>query len=194
LDLSSGLPRADKLLIEGRYHEMSGEMDPAIAAYRALFALFPDSLEDGLFLADAQTWAGKPADTLATVDILRKLPEPLSHDPCIDMSHAGAMSRGDVDGRLALIRRAQEKGRVQGAPLLAAKAQLMECSLMYFAGHYEDAARACEQAQRVFSAAGGAADAAQAVRLLGDIRMRRGRLQEALDLFQQALKINQAAG
>src|SRR5262249_38563084 len=73
-------------------------------------------------------------------------------------------------------------------------AQLMECSLMYFAGHYEDAARACEQAQRVFSAAGGASDAAQAVRLLGDTRLRRGRLQEALDLFQQALKINQAAG
>src|SRR5262249_53019931 len=35
---------------------------------------------------------------------------------------------------------------------------------------------------------------AQAVRLLGDTRMRRGRLQEALDLFQQSLKINQAAG
>jgi DNA-binding winged helix-turn-helix (wHTH) protein/tetratricopeptide (TPR) repeat protein len=194
LDLSARLPRADRLLIEGRYHEMMGEMDQAIAAYRALFALFPDSLEDGLLLAEAQTWGGKPADALATVDVLRKLPEPLAQDPRIDMSHAGAMKRVDVDGRLLLIRRAQEKGRAQGAPLLVAKAQLMECSLLYFTGHYDDATRPCEEAQRVFTAAGNASDAAQAVRLLGDTRMRRGRLEEALDLFQQALKMNQAAG
>src|SRR5215471_3452991 len=194
LDLSARLPRADRLLIEGRFHEIMGEMDQAIAAYRALFALFPDSLEDGLLLADAQTWGGKPADALATVGMLRKLPEPLSQDPRIDMSHAGAMNRVDVDGRLLLIRRAQEKGGAQGAPLLVARAQLMECSLLYFTGHYDDATRPCEEAQRVFTAAGNAADAAQAVRLLGDTRMRRGRLEEALDLFQQALKMNQAAG
>jgi DNA-binding winged helix-turn-helix (wHTH) protein/tetratricopeptide (TPR) repeat protein len=193
LDLSAHLPRADRLLIEGRYREMTGEMDQAIAAYRALFALFPDSLEDGLLLADAQNWAGKPADALATVDMLRKLPEPLSQDPRIDMSHAGAVKRVDVDGRLLLIRRAEEKGRAQGAPLLVAKAQLMECSLLYFTGHYDETLP-CEEAQRVFTAAGNAADAAQAIRLLGDTRMRRGRLEEALDLFQQALKMNQTAG
>ncbi len=196
LDLSAHLPRADRLLIEGRYREMTGEIDQAIAAYRALFALFPDSLEDGLLLANAQSWGGKLADALATVDMLRKLPEPLSQDPRIDLRHAGVLSLqgGDVDARLLLIRRAEEKGRAQGAPLLVAKAQIMECSLQLFSGHYDDATRACEDAQRAFTAAGNAADAAQAVRFLGDIRMRRGRLQEALELFQQALKLNQAAG
>src|SRR5262249_40009459 len=64
-DLSSKLPRGERLLIEGRYHEISGEMDEAVSAYRALFALFPDSLEDGLILAEVQTTAGKPADALA---------------------------------------------------------------------------------------------------------------------------------
>jgi eukaryotic-like serine/threonine-protein kinase len=196
LDLSSGLPRADKLLIEGRYHEMMGEMEQAIAAYRALFTLFPDSLEDGLLLAEAQAWAGKPADSLATLDVLRKLPEPLSQDPRIDLRSAGAMSLQGTEAAspLLLIRRAEEKGRAQGTPLLVAKAQVMECSQLLFTGHYDEATRACEEAQRVFTAAGNAADAAQAVRFLGDIRMRRGRLQEALELFQQALKINQDAG
>lgn len=192
-DLSSKLPRADRLLIEGRFHEMSGEMDQAISAYRALFALFPDSLEDGLMLAEAQAWAGKPADALATIDTLRKLPEPLAQDPRIDLRNAGALSLQGADGGLLLIRRAEEKARVQGAPLLVAKAQVMECSALLFTGHYDDAVRACEEAHHVFAASGSAADAAQAVRFLGDIRMRQGRLQQALELFQQALKINQAA-
>jgi tetratricopeptide (TPR) repeat protein len=171
-------------------------MDQAIAAYRALFALFPDSLEDGLLLANAQSWGGKLADALATVDMLRKLPEPLSQDPRIDLSNAAVLSLqgAAADARLLLIRRAEEKGRAQGAPLLVAKAQIMECSLQLFSGHYDDATQACEEAHRVFTAAGNASDAAQSVRFLGDIRMRRGRLQEAIDLFQQALKINQAAG
>jgi tetratricopeptide (TPR) repeat protein len=196
LDLSAHLPRADRLLIEGRYREMTGEIDLAIAAYRGLFALFPDSLEDGLLLANAQSSGGKLADALATVDMLRKLPEPLSQDPRIDLRHAGVLNLqgAGIDARLTLIRRAEEKGRAQGAPLLVAQAQIMECSLQLFSGHYDDATRACEEAHRAFAAAGNAGNAAQAIRFLGDIRMRRGRLQEALELFQQALKISQAAG
>ena len=104
-----------------------------------------------------------------------------------------SLQGADGESRLVFIRRAEEKARTQGAPLLVAKAQIMECSALLFGGHYDDAARACEEAHRVFAAAGNAADAAQTVRFLGDIRMRQGRLQEALDLFQQALKINQAA-
>lgn len=195
LELSGNLPRADRLLIEGRFHEMMGEMDQAISAYRALFTLFPDSLDDGLMLAEAQAWAGKPADALTTLETLRKLPEPLSQDLRIDLRQAGTMSLqgADADSRLLLIRRAEEKGKAQNASLLVAKAQVMECSALLFTGHYDDAARACEEAHHVFAASGNAADAAQTVRFLGDIRMRQGRLQDALELFQQALKMNQAA-
>jgi DNA-binding winged helix-turn-helix (wHTH) protein/tetratricopeptide (TPR) repeat protein len=196
LDLSAHLPRADQLLIEGRYREMTGEIDQAIAAYRALFTLFPDSLEDGLLLANAQSSGGKLSDALATVDMLRKLPEPLSQDPRIDLRHAAVLNLqgAGIDARLTLIRRAEEKGKAQGAPLLVAQAEVQECSLQLFSGHYDDATRACEDAHRAFAAAGNAGNAAQAIRFLGDIRMRRGRLQEALELFQQALKISQAVG
>src|SRR5260370_41461082 len=176
LDLAGNLPRADRLLIEGRFHEMMGEMDQAISAYRALFTLFPDSLEDGLMLAEAQGWAGKPADALTTLNTLRKLPEPLSQDPRIDLRQAGAMSLQGTDGGLLLVRRAEEKASAQGAPLLAAKAQVMECRYMLFTGHYDEATQACEAAHRVVAASGNAADAAPTLRFLGDIRTRQGRL------------------
>ena len=195
-DLSSKLPRGDRLLIEGRYHEISGEMDEAVSAYRGLFALFPDSLEDGLILAEAQTTAGKPADALATIDALRKLPEPLSQDPRIDLRHAGVlMYQGNgKDAVLPVIRRAEEKAQAQGMPLVMAKARMMECSTLVFsAGEHERAAQACEESQRVFAAAGNAADTAAAARYLGDIRLHQGNLAEALAQFQQALKIDQDA-
>lgn len=196
LELSGNLPRADRLLIEGRFHEMMGEMDQAISAYRALFALFPDSLEDGLLLAQAQVWAGKPADALTTVDALRKLPEPLSQDPRIDLGQAAALmnqGKGSEDV-LPVIRHAEEKARVQEMPLIRAKAQLMECSTLLFSvGKLDEAATACQESQRVFASAGNASDTAAATRYLGDIRLHQGRLEEALALFGQALRIDQAA-
>src|SRR5215470_3426519 len=195
-DLSSQLPRGDRLLIEGRFHELSGEMDQAIAAYRSLFALFPDSLEDGLILAQAQTMGGRPADALATLDVLRRLPEALSQDPRIDLGQVSALmnqGKGSEDV-LPLIRRAEEKAAVQGMPLIRAKAQLAECSTLIFSsGKHDEAGTACEEAQRVFASAGNASDTAAATRYLGDIRLHQGRLDEALLLFQQALKIDQAA-
>jgi len=195
-DLSSKLPRGDRLLIEGRYHEISGEMDEAVSAYRALFALFPDSLEDGLILAEVQTTAGKPADALATIDALRKLPEPLAQDPRIDLRHAGVlMYQGNgKDAVLPVIRRAEEKAQAQGMPLVMAKARMMECSTLVFsAGEHERAAQACEESQRVFAAAGNISDTAATARYLGDIRLHQGNLAEALAQFQQALKIDQDA-
>jgi DNA-binding winged helix-turn-helix (wHTH) protein/tetratricopeptide (TPR) repeat protein len=191
-DLSGNLPRADQLRIEGRYYEVSGEMDKAIAAYRALFALSPDSLEDGLLLAGAQAFSGKHADSLVTVNALRQLPEPLSGDPRIDMQQARVQD--DVHQYLALVRRAAEKAERQGASLLQAKAQVMECNALHTLGQVEEAVTACEAALRVFSEARNPLDSAQTERFLGDIRLHQGRLTEALDLHRRALSIDERSG
>jgi tetratricopeptide (TPR) repeat protein len=194
LDLSSPLSRADQLLIEGRYYQLSGDMDKAISAYRALFTLFPDSLEDGLMLAESQTWSGKAGDALVTVETLRRLPPPISQDPRIDMQQARVLSALGREGGLTYLRQAEEKARIQGAPLLAAKAQIGECITLNAAAQFEDAARACQAAYSVFVAAGNPTDTAESLRHLGDSRQSQGKLDEALGLYQQALKINQSVG
>ncbi len=189
---SADLPRADRLLIEGRYHEMSGEVDQAIAAYRARFALSPDSLEDGLLLAQAQAWAGKRNESRATVDALRRLPEPLSQDPRLDIQQAYA--EPDLHKHLELVRRAQAKAKLQHAALLEAKTEMMECNALQTMGQPEDAVNACETALRAFSEAGDALNRAQTVRFLGDIRYKQGRLAEALELHGQALSMDRQSG
>jgi eukaryotic-like serine/threonine-protein kinase len=83
-DLSSNLSRADRLLIEGHYGQISGDMEKAIAVYRTLYTLFPDNLDYGLLLAEAQISGAKPSDAFTTLDALRHLPSSLSEDPRID--------------------------------------------------------------------------------------------------------------
>jgi tetratricopeptide (TPR) repeat protein len=95
-ELSTNLPRADRLLVEGRYNEMSKNWEKAIEIYRALVAFFPDSLDYGLALAQAQVSGGKGKDALNTVEALKKLPARLGEDPRIDLADArAAESLGD---------------------------------------------------------------------------------------------------
>ena len=61
-ELSDKLPRKHRLFIEARYRSMNKEWDKALELYRTLFDFFPDDIEYGLHLADAQTQAGKRTD------------------------------------------------------------------------------------------------------------------------------------
>jgi hypothetical protein len=125
--LAGKLSREDQLLIEGRAREASLEWRKAVDAYRTLSGFFPDNLEYGLRLANAQTSAGDPKDSLVTIDRLRKFPQPQSDSPGIDLAEAraaGALS--DHKRQQAMAARAAAKGSERGANLLVAGAKLIE--------------------------------------------------------------------
>ena len=97
LELSDGLPRADRLLIEGRYRELTHDLPPAIEIYRTLHNFFPDDLQYALLLSAAQTNAGLGRDALQTVAQMRNLPSPDNQDAQIDLAEArAAQSLGDL--------------------------------------------------------------------------------------------------
>src|SRR4029077_14280363 len=64
-ELSDKLLRKDRLFIEARYRGMNKECDKAAELYHSLFDFFPDDIEYGLRLTDAQTQAGKRSEALA---------------------------------------------------------------------------------------------------------------------------------
>ncbi len=72
MDQSARLSREEGLLIEGRYWETANQWDKAIEVFTTLSKSFPDNVEYGLFLAGAQSRAGKGKDALVTVEALRK--------------------------------------------------------------------------------------------------------------------------
>lgn len=151
-ELSGKLNREQRLFIEGRYREASHDWERAIAAYCTLFDFFPDNVEYGLKLADAQEHAAKPLDALKTTQALEALPLPLSDDPRIDLAVAEARHvLGDVSRVEAAADRAIAKARQRGSLLVIAQAELLETGwaapqhdLTTDRSRAEDAKRICE--------------------------------------------------
>jgi tetratricopeptide (TPR) repeat protein len=192
LALSASLPRTDRLLVEGTYYESLADHVKAISIYEALFALFPDSVEYGLQLASVQIASGHGSQTLETLAQLRRLPPPASTDPRIDLTESRAIPNKQQE--LVLVRNALAKASAQGKRLLYAQARKEECMILIYGDHPELGASACEDAYRIFLAAGNQLGAADSLRLLGDDQGARGHYEEAIATYRRVLAILQELG
>jgi tetratricopeptide (TPR) repeat protein len=187
-ELSEGLPREQKLAVEGRYREMLGEWDEAVRIYRVLWGFFPDSREYGLLLARAQSSAGRGKEALATVEALRRLPPPDGEDPTLDLAEAeAAEALSDYERQRAAAARAVEKGHGRGARLLVAQGRVWEGLALWNLGEPDAAASAYEEARRLYAEAGDSGGAARVLRLLAYTLAHRGRLAEAQAMYETAL-------
>jgi tetratricopeptide (TPR) repeat protein len=193
LDLSTDLPSVDRMQVEGDYDESLPDHEKAASTYRALFELFPDSVEYGLQLGEAQKRAGHASQAMETVAHLRRLPPPASDDPRIDLLEARA-SVASVPDRLTLVRNAQHKATAQGKKLLYAQARRDECMYLNSSDHTDQALPACEDAYNLFLAGGNRLAAADTVRLMGDVEANLGRPEQAIVTYQRALSILQEFG
>jgi DNA-binding winged helix-turn-helix (wHTH) protein/tetratricopeptide (TPR) repeat protein len=194
-ELSSHLPRADRLLVEARYNEMSGEWSKAIDIYRALFEFFPDSLDYGLALANAQFNGGRGQDALETINQLQSLPLPLRDDPRIDLMEArSAETLGEFKRDLAASVRAADKARTIGASLLQAEALADQAWALTNLGRLAEASQAADQARRIFSTAGDKRGLAFAVDLAGIVLQNEGNAVGAKARYEEALAIYRQIG
>jgi eukaryotic-like serine/threonine-protein kinase len=192
LDLSIDLPRVDRMLVEGDYYESLADHEKAASTYRALFELFPDSVEYGLQLAAAQSAGGHANQALETIAQLRRLPPPASLDPRIDIAESRmATTRADS---LSLLQNALSKASSQGKKLVYARARVEQCMQLVYGEHPEQWEAPCEDAYNIYRAAGNGLGAADALRLMADHQGAEGHLQEARATYQRALKILAGTG
>jgi eukaryotic-like serine/threonine-protein kinase len=193
-DLSGNLSRPERLLVEGRYRQVSRDWGRAIEIYRALFDFFPDNLEYGLNLAGAEVAANKWKEALETVTALRALPEPLRDDPRIDLAeNDAARSLGDTRRAEAALGRAAEKARAAGATLLLAKARREQAWLFENSGREEQVEGAVNEAMQLYVSAhdqpGVAAVAtlrAIALERQGDYLGARKQYEESLAIYRES--------
>ncbi len=192
-DLSPNLARADRLSTEALYREKSLNWDKAIEINRALFDFFPDNLEYGLALVNAQLQGNKWKEALETISSLRELPSPLKDDPRIDLAEGfSARSLGDGKRADSCIARAAEKARASGASLLLARARLDQAWTYENLGRFSEVEDAVREAKQLYIAAGdrrGVAEAttigAIALRNEGDYLGAKKSYEEALLLYRQ---------
>jgi tetratricopeptide (TPR) repeat protein len=194
-ELSQPLPREEKLLLEGRYHELNTEWEQAIQIYKTLWTFFDDQPEYGLKLAQAQISAGKGLDAYATVTQLRKLPAPAHDDPRIDMAEAAAASSlSNFKRELKADEDAASNASAQGATYLRAQALMDECWALYKLGEFDGADKACAAAETTFAFVGDKKDIARTKTRQADILSDQGKPEEALQLHQQALEYMREIG
>jgi serine/threonine protein kinase/tetratricopeptide (TPR) repeat protein len=192
-DLSSNLSRQDHLLVEGHYRETTREWDKAVEIYKTLFGFFPDNLDYGVLLAQAEIRGGKGTEALATVDSLRKLPGPQNDDPRIDLAEASAaQSVADFQHQLKAAAQAANEGQATGARLLAARALIFEGIALRKLGKTKDSLPVLENARQIYAAAGdknGVAAAlnssANSLADLGDVPAAKAKYEGALAIYRE---------
>lgn len=193
-DLAGSLDRLDQLGVGARYWASTQDWNRAIEIYRTIFRLFPDSLNDGLNLARAQWRAGHFADCTATLNQLRRLPNPAGNDPRIDLTEAQAAgAQNDFPRTRELAHRAATEAKVRGARYLFARARLLEGGAMQSMAD-RNAFAVQDEARQVCEAIRDRSCVSSAWRIRGNYRYYEGDFQGAQQAYSQGVAIARELG
>jgi serine/threonine protein kinase/Tfp pilus assembly protein PilF/TolB-like protein len=184
--LSDKLRHEEQLAVEGRYRMATLDYPKAIEVYRTLYTLFPDNLDYGLRLASAQDQAGKPEESLGTLDTLQKLPSPLGTDPRIDLQLASSYTGLDHAKALAADARAIQKGLAADAKLLVARAHGNRCANLVELGKLDEGFAACQEAEHLYASFGDRNGVGKELNDMGYAKLQQGNIGEAKLLWQEA--------
>ena len=191
LDLSGSLSRVQRMEIEANYYEASADRAKGADIYRALYALYPDSLDYGLQLAKLQLDSYRPEESLDTIRQLRRLPPPAREDPRLDLREAYIFYSRDSQRVDRLFHSAATKAAAQGKKLVYAKAQQMICQTNR---QHLEAPPECQEAYEILLAAGNRAQAASCLQLMAEAQRLTGHNEESIPLYEQALRMFNEAG
>jgi len=195
MDLSQNLPQQARLQTEARYHEINGDWAQAIEIYSRLQRSYPDNLDYGLSLADAQDAMGKSAQAVATLAALRKSPSPGRDDPRIDLTQARiARELADYKQAQTLAESAARKAEITGAGLLQARAKLIGAYASSVLGDHSGAMADYATAQRMFAESGDVDRSALALMNRGGLLAKQGDIPGAMRSIEQALSVFRKVG
>jgi DNA-binding winged helix-turn-helix (wHTH) protein/tetratricopeptide (TPR) repeat protein len=194
-DLSPGLERENQLWVEGLYRESASDWNRAIEVYRSLVEFFPDDIEYGLRLAQAQSDGGQGKDALVTVARLHKLPSAISDDPRIDLQEAYAAAQvSDYKLTKTAADHAARKAQLDGARLLLAKAKLLQSTAARNLQDLDGAKTLDEEAQRIYESVGDRYGAARARIRIGDVLWHHGEVAKSNEISAECLQVFRSLG
>ena len=195
LDLAGPFSREERLLIEGRYRELTRDWAGATSSYRALWEFFPDRVDYGLLFARAQSRSDQVDDAVRTIAELRKLQVSKGEAARIDLTEAQvAGARSDFKQEQSSAEKAVVGGSAIGANLFVAGALRAEASAWQHLGQPEKAQPLIERARDFYTAAGDRAGAARCLVLSGDSAYEEGHYEDARKQFETTLPVFRETG
>ena len=193
-ELSATLPRADRLLVEGTYREMSNAWKDAIAIWQTLSTFFPDDVEHALRLANAQISSGAAKEGLATIEGFRKR-FPSMRDPRLDLAEAQAADTlSDFKRMQTAAASAAAAGETLGARLLVASARLRQGGAALRQGQIDEAVTLFEEARAIYAAAGDRAGVARTLNNLASAISDGPDPKRTRALYDEGLRIARSIG
>jgi DNA-binding winged helix-turn-helix (wHTH) protein/TolB-like protein/Tfp pilus assembly protein PilF len=192
--LSASLPQTDKLQVEGAYYETLKDWNKAADAYRALHALYPDSVDYADLLIGVENLAGHREEALDVVKKLRQLPPPASDDPRVDFWQAKLLSYANGPTARPYIEKAVAKARARGQKILYARFRMEQCLGSLYSDTPQKAKAYCQEAYQIFLAAGNQLMVADTLRIMGDQNGSEGNIDGAIDYYTRALAILRRLG
>lgn len=188
--LASSLPKEERLAIEARLAEAQNQWDKASAIYGSLWTFYPDDIEHGLRLANAQSVGGRTREAIKTIEALRRLPPPEGKDPRIDLAEAmNAKRMSNFELQLRAAKAAEAKGRYVNESLVVAQALSLQGDALLLTGILVPARAAFLQARDLFLEAGDSTQAALMLTRVGVTLHEESSLEEAKQKFEEALDI-----
>jgi tetratricopeptide (TPR) repeat protein len=194
LDDAGALGRQEKLLVEGRLYEAGSDWSKAIETYRALFTFFPDNVDYGLRLANAQRH-GDAASALETLARLREMTPGSGLEAAIDLAEAQAHSaRTDFSAARASAERAIEHGNALGMRQLVANAKIELGNALLYLNEPAQARTILSEARDELAAAGNQSGAVRAATMIGIVETRVGERAAARARFEEVLALARSIG
>ena len=187
VQLSNHLSQVQRLLVQGQYQKPMQQWPEAVETYRALFRLFPDSLDYGIQFASAQMHLS-PTDSLQTLASLRRLPAPLGNDARIDMTEASAWINRDFTKARAAAMLAIKKATAEGSPIIVGRTYGILCQQEPAIGASSEAIDICRNALEGSIAAKELNSEAMMRTDLAALYYLRGDLTQSAQMFEEAVK------
>ncbi len=194
-ELAVSLPRSLRLSIEARAAAIAGLHDRAMSTYAHLFELYPDDVEIGLELARSQAIAGRPNESLVTLESLRNLPPPTGDDPRIDLRAASARRYlGELDPALENARDGIRKAEAAGLTHVSAQAKQIAGELLHTLGDPAQAMSMLEDSRELYASVNDLTGVAECLQGMALVLEDRGDLEGATRILESVLETNRQTG
>jgi DNA-binding winged helix-turn-helix (wHTH) protein/tetratricopeptide (TPR) repeat protein len=195
LDLATGLSTEQRLLVEGQFDETNYEWEKAVATYSRLFHLFPDSAENGIRLAHAQTLAGEPLIALDTIAQVRQSPLASDDEARVDLAEAEAAAGiSDFRRERDAAARAAERAKESSATLLLARAEEDQGEALRALGNFSQALQTLTEAQTRYMSIGDRSAVARVLIDEGRVQWQQGNPAGAEASYNRAISLSQQTG
>ena len=195
VELSSGLPREESLIMQADSADLSHDWQHAIDIFRTLATFYPDNIDYSLRLARTQVNSGKVSDALATFQEIDRHDHSPADSARIDLGEANALlHHNDYPHALAAAERAIKAGTDLNQNLVRAEGLWIKASSLERMGKAQQSLDASAEAEPLYRVSGDMRGQAIALLLRGDVLYDQGKLEEARNEFLAALGIFRTIG